>query len=113
MEREKILYKGSLLLHQQWKRDKATRKILPNRKGIFELSVDIQVRAKRILKAIAEKEHKYYSGTEILLVHESPAGYEYLQKGRLHEQICETISENKSSYKRIYVNYGDKIRRVK
>jgi len=113
LEREYILYKGNLLLHQQLKRDKTTGMIMSNGKGVFELSEDIHVRVDRILKAITEKEDKYYSGTEFLLVHESPAGYEYLQKGLLHEQVCDRVSTNKSSYKRIYVNYGDKIRRVK
>jgi hypothetical protein len=113
LEREQLLSKGSLLLHQRWKRDKTTRSILSNGKSAFKPSVDVQVRVGRILKAIAEKERKYYSGTEILLIHESPASYEYLQEGRLHEQVCEIVSAKKSSYKRIYVNYGDNIRRVK
>ncbi len=95
------------------KRDKATRSIVSNGKDVFKPSADVQVRVDRIIKAIDEKERKYYSGTEILLVHENSANYEYLQRGQLHEQVCDRVSANKSSDKRIYVNYGDNIRRVK
>jgi hypothetical protein len=113
LEREQLFYKGSLLLHQQWKRDKKTRSIVPNGKYAFEPSVDVQVRVDRILKAIYEKERKYYSGTAILLIHEDSANLEYLQEGRLHEQVRDRVSTSKSLYRRIYVNYGDNIRRVK
>lgn len=113
LEREHLFHKTGLLLHQQWKRDKATRSIVSNGKDVFKPSADVQVRVDRIIKTIDEKERKYYSGIEILLVHENSANYEYLQIGQLHEQVCDRVSANKSSYKRIYANYGDNIRRVK
>jgi hypothetical protein len=113
LEREQILSKGGLLLHQQWKRDKVTKRVVSIDRGVFEPSADVQVRVKRILEAIASKERKYYSGTDILLIHENSANYEYLKRGQLHEHVCEKVSEKKSPYKHIYVNYGDRVRRVK
>jgi len=111
--REQMLAGDIVLPHQQRKRDKVTDRVVSKGSGAFEPSADVQVRVERILEAIAAKERRYYPGTEILLVHESPAGYEYLQEGRLHEQVCETVLARDSRYQRIYVNYGDHLKRVK
>ena len=111
--REQMLAGDIVLPHQKRKRDRVTGHIVAKGSGAFEPSADIQVRVKRILKAIATKERRYYPGTEILLVHESPAGYEYLQEGHLHEQVCEMVLARDSRYRRIYVNYGDQLKRAK
>lgn len=113
MEREYLRDKGSALVHQNWGRDKATGHVVPKGTECFELSADIQLRVKRILKAIADKENKYYPETEILLIHEDPANYQYLKKGHLHEQVQEKVLIMGSHYRHIYVNYGDRLRQIK
>ncbi len=113
LEREYLRDKGSALVHQNWGRDRATGHVVPKGPGYFELSADIQLRVNRILKAIADKENKYYPRTEILLVHEDSATYQYLQEGHLHEQVQEKVLITESHYQNIYVNYGDQLRQIK
>ena len=113
MERQQILDKGGVLLHLQWKRDKVTGGRVATGSGGIEMSDDVQARIDRILKAIAAKERKYYSDTEILLIHEAPANFEYLITGQLHERVCKAVLARSSHYQRIYVNYGEQIKEIK
>jgi hypothetical protein len=113
MEREYLRDKGNALVHQNWERNNKNGDIVPKGTGYFELSEDIQLRVNRILKAIADKENKYYPETEILLIHEDPANYQYLKRSHLHEQVQEKVLIMGSHYQHIYVNYGDRLRQIK
>jgi len=111
--REQMLSGKSVLPQQKRKRDKVTGSIVTEGDGTFALSADVQFRIDRIFKAITSKECNYYTSTEILIVQESPFGYKYLQESHLHEQVCQLVLKRDSQYKQIYVNYGDRLKRVK
>ncbi len=113
LEREYLRDKGSGLMHQNWERDPSTRHVVAKGPGYFEPPADLELRLDRILAAIDEKENKYHSATEILLVQEDPAGYQYLQDGRLHDRLRAKVLSAGSHYRHIYVNYGDRLRRIK
>jgi hypothetical protein len=65
-----------------------------------------------ILCRIEEKERNYHSGTDTLIV-VSGRYWSYLKKRGLHEAICQEVTNRpESSYKRIYILYGNEPRKT-
>jgi hypothetical protein len=99
---------------QSRKRNKATGQVISAGRAFTTPSTDVQTRIDRILKAIEAKEKKYYPGTDTLVVQEDPANFRHLNKGGLHKKVCDAVGKGLgSSYGRIYVNYGNELKRVK
>ncbi|MBW2311190.1 MAG: hypothetical protein JRF35_08960 [Deltaproteobacteria bacterium] len=95
-------------------RDKVSRDVVSTGRALTTPAVDIQMRVERILKAINAKRGKYYSGTDTLLVQEDVADFIHLKEGGLHLKVCKEVRNGpRSPYKRIYVNYGNELKRIK
>ena len=72
------------------------------------------MRIERILKAINAKGEKYYPGTDTLLVQEDPADFAHLKEGGLHRKVCYASHRGLGlPYRRIYINYGNELKRIK
>ena len=75
---------------------------------------EMRKRVDRIQEAIKKKDDNYHVGTDILLIRDDPASSRQLREGGLHDQVCELVQKGLGSkYERIYVSYGEKVRRAK
>jgi len=101
--------------HQNRHRDKVTKKVVSTGRALTTPDADIQMRVERILKAINAKEEKYYSATDTLLVQEDPADFIHLKEGGpVHRKVCDAIRKGLGlPYRRIYINYGNELKRIK
>lgn len=112
--REQLLSEGVVFQNQTRKRDKASGQVVSTGRVLTTPAADLQTRIDRILKTIEAKETKYYPGTDTLLVEEDLANFRHLKKGGLHKKVCEAVRKGLGSpYGRIYVNYGNDLKRVK
>ncbi|MEW6352388.1 MAG: hypothetical protein AB1646_25325 [Thermodesulfobacteriota bacterium] len=100
--------------HQSRYRDKASGLVVSTGRALSTPAADVQSRIERILQAIEAKERNHYPGTDTLLVQDDPANFRHLKESGLHRKVCEAVRKGRRSrYKRIYVNYGDDLKRIK
>jgi hypothetical protein len=109
-----ILAKGfAVFPNQNRQRDKSTGNVVSSGRILKTPTADIEMRIRRILKAIDAKEKKFYSETDTLLIQEDPAGFRHLVEGGLHQRVCDSIQRRKMQHKKIYINYGNTLKRAK
>jgi len=112
--RELLGHGGIVFPHQSRHRDKVSGVVVSTGRALTSPTTDVQARVERILKAIERKESKYYPSTDILLVQEDPANFKHLTAGGFHQRVCQIIRKGYGSpYRRIYVNYGNELKRIK
>ena len=111
--REQLLDSDFVVPSQHRSRDKTTRKVTGSGMGLFDTQADVDARVERIVSAVAKKEAKFYRGTTCLLVQDDADGLDYLVRHGLRERVDAGIrARGKSTYRHIYVNYGDQAHRV-
>lgn len=109
-----ILAKGfAVFPNQNRRRNKFTGKVVSSGRGLSAPTADIEMRVQRILKEIDAKGKKYYSDTDTLLIQEDPSDFRHLTEGGLHQRVCDSIQIRQIPYTKIYINYGNTLKRAK
>jgi len=109
----KLLEDGHIVFQSQ-KREIKSGKVEATGRILSSPEVVVQNRVARIVEAIRKKESNFHSGTDTLIVQEDLANFRHLIDGNLHSKVCAAIENGLSTpYKRIYVNYGDDLKRIK
>jgi hypothetical protein len=112
--REQLRHGDIVFPHQSRRRDKVSKKVVNTGSVLMTPAADVQSRVNRIFKAIDAKKQKYYSGTDTLFVQEDTADFKHLKEGSLHRKVCEAVRKDlESPYRRIYINYGNALKRIK
>ncbi len=102
-EYERVKAKGNVPKHVK---SPLHERFLGNPGPVFQKSLE------KILCRIEEKERNYRSGTDTLVVL-SDRYWFYLKERGLHEKICQEVKERpESSYRRIYILYGNEPRKT-
>lgn len=108
--REKLANNEPVFRHQSHCR-KNRERIEASGIALIAPEADVKQRQTRILAAIDRKENNYYPGIDTLLVLDELANFMHLSE--LHNEVCRTMSGRIDlSYKRIFVVYGIKAKRV-
>ena len=104
---------GKVVFENQTRdRDKASKKIKSHGRALTTPETSVNNRLVRIQNAIKDKESKFYCGTDTLIVQDDPANFNHLRD--LHQIVCNEVRHSLgASYRRIYINYGNNLKRVK
>jgi hypothetical protein len=112
--REQLASGNIVFPNQSRRRDKKSGEVVSMGRILSAPEADVQARVKRILDAIEKKEKNFYPQTDTLLVQDDVAKFRYLREGGLHKKIRNAVCDGLGApYKRIYIRYGDELKRIK